>query len=213
MKFVVASQRIDLLANRGETRDGLDQAWTTLCNAIGIGLVPIPNRLEALDALLQRLQPAAVLLTGGNAVACGPDAEPAYLDRDEIERRLLEWATSRHRPMLAVCRGFQFLNVHFGGRLRALEGHVRTRHPLAWDPAILAEPHALTEVNSYHAVGIGPDDLAPCLRPLARSGDGSVEAAMHRTLPILGVMWHPEREPMAQGPFLDFLRGHLLAIR
>lgn len=211
MRLIVASQRVERLESRAESRDGLDQGWAGFCSAIGMGLVPIPNRLDSLDAWLVRLQPSAVILTGGNDVVFPPYTESACPDRDRTEKLLVEWAISERIPVLAVCHGFQFLNVFFGGRLSRLQGHVRTMHAIEWYPAIGDAPCPLVEVNSYHAFGIGPDDLAPCLAPLARSHDGSVEAAMHRTSPIIAIMWHPERAPLAQGPFLDFLRDHLSA--
>lgn len=211
MKFLVASQRVDRLADRVETRDGLDQAWTSLCNSIGIGLVPVPNRLDTLDPLLDCLKPSALLLTGGNAVAGGPDTGLVAPERDETEERLLMWAIAEGVPVLAVCRGFQFVNVHFGGRLRTLKGHVGTTHALAWSAIEPRISHTPALANSFHSVGMDIDDLAPCLKPLAQAHDGSVEAAIHRTKPILGIMWHPERAPVAEGAFLEVLRAHLLA--
>ena len=50
-------------------------------------------------------------------------------------------------------------------------------------------------VNSFHDWGVVPSDLGPDLVALALAPDGTVEAARHRTLPHVCVMWHPEREP------------------
>ena len=51
------------------------------------------------------------------------------------------------------------------------------------------------EVNSYHAYGIlsAGDEL----RPLAEAPDESIEAFEHKRYPIVGIMWHPEREGSA----------------
>ena len=40
---------------------------------------------------------------------------------------------------------------------------------------------------------MGPDGVGPILEVLATAPDGTVEAVAHRTLPQVGIMWHPER--------------------
>ena len=65
------------------------------------------------------------LLTGGEDVgpapATAPSATPASptssVERDDAEIALLEAARWRGRPVLAICRGVQVLNVAFGGTL------------------------------------------------------------------------------------------------
>jgi len=49
-------------------------------------------------------------------------------------------------------------------------------------------------VNSYHQFGIEKLALNSSLKPIAWAEDGSIEALMHKELPIYGIMWHPERE-------------------
>jgi gamma-glutamyl-gamma-aminobutyrate hydrolase PuuD len=48
-------------------------------------------------------------------------------------------------------------------------------------------------VNSFHEWATTPDAMGTALVPLALAPDGTVEAAFHRTLPQVCVMWHPER--------------------
>jgi putative glutamine amidotransferase len=47
------------------------------------------------------------------------------------------------------------------------------------------------KVNSYHRWGTR--GTSPDLEVWAVADDGVVKAVRHKTLPILGVMWHPER--------------------
>ena len=51
------------------------------------------------------------------------------------------------------------------------------------------------EVNSYHNNIIKQDILGNELEPFAISfEDETIEGFFHRKFPIVGVMWHPERE-------------------
>jgi putative glutamine amidotransferase len=91
------------------------------------------------------------------------------------------------------------LNLHLGGKIVPVPrsgSHAGVFHPLS--PVTLAGGDlalrfAGATVNSYHDLQIGPDDLAPELVPFALAPDRTVEGFYHPRLPLLGVMWHPER--------------------
>jgi putative glutamine amidotransferase len=55
-----------------------------------------------------------------------------------------------------------------------------------------AEPF---EVNSFHDFAVPEASLAGALEPLCLAPDGGVEAVRHESLPVVALMWHPEREP------------------
>jgi putative glutamine amidotransferase len=133
--------------------------------------------------------------------------------RDETTLPLLSAAIERGVPVLCLCRGFQELNVAFGGSLHQFVHEVpgRADHrddsaaPLdvQYGPAhavrveeggLLAKivPTKSFRVNSLHAQGI--DRLAPSLHADAVAPDGTIEAV---SVPgakgfVLGVQWHPE---------------------
>ena len=51
------------------------------------------------------------------------------------------------------------------------------------------------EVNSYHRNIIEKEFLGTNLQPFAIStNDNTIEGFFHKDLPIIGVMWHPERD-------------------
>ena len=140
--------------------------------------------------------------------ACGR-TDPA---RDWTELLLTRWALADAKPVLAVCRGAQILNVAVGGTLYQDVGteHAtalkhdqfptggRRRDDLSHDVRIAAGSRlgALLEtdvlpVNSMHHQGIAR--LAPGLTAVAMAADGlieGVEVADDRF--VLGVQWHPE---------------------
>jgi N5-(cytidine 5'-diphosphoramidyl)-L-glutamine hydrolase len=184
VKRVAVSQRVDVHAQRGESRDALDQRLSDFLLAAGCLPVPVPNRLAAggagagpLRRWLAALLPEALLLSGGNDIGQCPD-------RDLTERELLAAAGARDLPVLGICRGMQMLGVQAGALLEASPGHAGVRHRVAGGLE--------GDVNSYHDYA-----LAACPEGydvLARADDGRIEAIRHRSRRWEGWMWHPERE-------------------
>jgi putative glutamine amidotransferase len=144
-------------------------------------------------------------------------------DRDATTLPLIREAIRRDKPVLAICRGIQELNVALGGTLHQRIGerpggevHRRGRdfkrimamtmderygpcHPVALTPGgFFAKLAGTTEilVNSLHGQGI--NEPAPGLLVEAVAPDGLVEAV---SLPgarfVVGVQWHPEYKPLA----------------
>jgi choline kinase/gamma-glutamyl-gamma-aminobutyrate hydrolase PuuD len=182
VKPLLLSQRVDVLNDLGERRDAVDQrlvAWLADCGYLA---VPVPNNPELLEGYWQLVQPVGVVLSGGNDLANYGGNAP---ERDATERALLGLAMTHGRPLFALCRGAQLLLDAFGNGLEKVAGHVGTRHQLR----VNGQAH---EVNSFHQWG--SRELKAPLQVLARSDDGVIEAFEHLQLPILGVLWHPERE-------------------
>ena len=135
--------------------------------------------------------------------------------RDAIEFALLERALSRDIPVLGICRGFQVINVRFGGSLEQHHPGHSPKYPpegtaVADDPAgaeavrhvTLAEPGSKLAaacgdepllVNSSHHQVITADRLAADLRGTARVDEliEALESTSHRW--VVAVQWHPER--------------------
>jgi putative glutamine amidotransferase len=136
------------------------------------------------------------------------------LSRDAITLPLLRAAIGAGVPVLAICRGFQELNVALGGSLhqhvQEIPGRLDHREPQAaasrdveYAPAhavrfaaggVLAHltGQAGAMVNSLHHQGV--DRLASGLKIEATAPDGQIEAVSMPDAPgfLLGVQWHPE---------------------
>ena len=128
-------------------------------------------------------RPSLIVLSGGNDIG-------NELERDATEAALLDCAQRNSLPVLAVCRGMQMLQCYLGGALTPVVGHVQCEHPIH---AAGGQTLQSLTVNSFHDWSIPQSSLAEGLRSLYLHDDGTVEAAIHKNHPWLGVMWHPER--------------------
>ncbi len=169
-----------------------------------------------------------------------PDAEgPFDPARDRMTADMIRAMLDLSRPVVGVCRGFQEINVAFGGSLRRdtsanpdlLAHHAPAEatfdemfaheHEVALTPGGLLA-HGLSReclrVNSVHFQGVGR--LGEGLSIEARAPDGVVEAVSARVnnAPVLAVQWHPEwrtaDNPDSQAFFRllgQALRGELAA--
>lgn len=128
--------------------------------------------------------------------------------RDRFEMKLLKAALAADKPILAICRGNQLVNVAFGGTLYQ---HLPQDYPSAvshrqpepydtpWHQVTLTKDNALSKllggelmVNSYHHQGVAR--LGQGLIAAAYSPDGLVEALAISGKPhFFSVQWHPER--------------------
>ena len=169
-----------------------------------------------------------LVLQGGNDVA--PESygesplDPAWHGdriRDRYELELIEAFIQAGKPVFGVCRGFQLLNVHFGGTLlqdittqvpdsrehRRLTHYERHLHTIELVPGTrLAQLYPgvhRASANSIHHQGV--KDLAPDLIVEARCpDDGIVEAVRWRGPSyVAGVQWHPEFHDPADSTTFD----------
>jgi N5-(cytidine 5'-diphosphoramidyl)-L-glutamine hydrolase len=167
----------------GESRYALDVRWSAFLDACGAAAVPLPGDSELALRAVEHFRPDGVVLSGGDDLAPYGGRVP---HRDRTEERLVRWALSADIPVLGVCRGMQVLLHFFGTRLRPVPGHVAVRHEIA------SRDGERREVNSYHR--FGATAVADPLVVDALCGD-VVEQVHHRDARVVGIMWHPEREP------------------
>ncbi len=201
MKLIVVTQRVDLIPEKGEIRDSLDQKLFEFIYKAGYLPLGVPNfpilsedfskyRQESLDRWLQKISPLGVVLSGGNNIGQFPS-------RDATEEKLLNYAFKKNIPLLGICRGMQMIAKYFGVSLKESKNHVAVRHEIS---GVINR-----KVNSYHnfAIESCPNDFSI----LAKSNDGNIEAIKYNNLPWEGWMWHPEREKSFDPKDIERLRG------
>jgi putative glutamine amidotransferase len=158
----------------------------------------------------------ALLLTGGEDVEPSrygatphPTVTSVSAERDATEIALVEAAHERGKPVLAICRGIQLLNVTFGGTLvqdipserpgslahDQEDRHNSRVHPVRVEGGTrLASALGITDlqVNSFHHQSA--DRVGKGLRLAAKSPDGIVEGIEWAGDEwwAVGVQWHPE---------------------
>jgi putative glutamine amidotransferase len=179
----------------------------------------------------------------GLVVAGGVDVDPARygqpnvaarrLDpaRDELESDLLRWALDTGRPVLAICRGMQLLNVALGGTLHqdacheypgfkptsGLYRQATLRRPVhiiqrGWVSDLLGTGRMVHLVNSLHHQAIA--NVAPGLEVVAVDEQGMVQAIelVRKDVFVVGLQWHPELMPHSKLQ-MSFFRALVRACR
>lgn len=177
--------------------------------ALGPAL-PVEALLDHVDGLLLTGSPSNIAVAHYNG---DPDRDESPQDpgRDAITLPLIRAALQRDIPLLAICRGFQELNVALGGTLhtriheqpgkldhRGADGPYdeiyKPAHDLLLEPGskfaeIFGKPRIT--INSVHWQGI--NQPAEQLIVEGRAPDGVVEAVRVKGATFaLGVQWHPE---------------------
>jgi len=188
-------------------------------------IAPISTDRAILAEIVRRAD--GVLLTGGDDI--NPDLYEKNLPkkiratieqspdggkRDLLELVLIDEIFRQHKPLLAICRGHQILNVALGGKLIA---DIRQQIPGALNhqrldlagelvhEAALTAGSLLSKITGKRVLGVNSSHHQAVLEPAeplmatARSRDGIVEAmelkpdAARRMPFFLSVQFHPER--------------------
>jgi putative glutamine amidotransferase len=172
----------------------------------------VPEILDRLDGLMLTGSPSNVEPQHyrGPASRPGTRHDPA---RDLAALALIPAAVRAGLPIIAICRGFQEMNVAFGGTLhqaihelpgfgnhredgsQPLEQQYAPSHEVRFTPGGVLERVSGQQgamVNSVHSQGV--DTLADALQVEAVAPDGLIEAFTVRDAPgfTLAVQWHPE---------------------
>jgi putative glutamine amidotransferase len=203
------------------------RAIAEVANALPLMFAGAPD-ITDIGALLDVVD--GVLLTGARANVhpthfggeAHPRHEPYDNSRDALALALIDVCVARGVPVFGICRGFQEMNVAFGGSLhpeiRELPGRINHRMPrldtgeIHPDPEVVfADRHDVAlvpggafaqllgretiRVNSLHGQGILEHGKRIVVEGVAE--DGTIEAIRIADASgfALGVQWHAEYDP------------------
>jgi len=196
-------------------------------------LIDQQTLLDSLDGLLFTGSPSNVEPHHYQGPASEPGT-PHDPSRDQLTLPLIRAAVDAGIPVFGICRGFQEMNVAFGGSLHQkvhevgpyqdhrerpddpLEVQYGLSHPLHVQPGGLLERLGLPaqiQVNSVHGQGV--ERLGAGLRIEALAPDGLIEAFSvegARSF-ALGVQWHPEWQVQQNPHYLALFKGFAEACR
>ena len=181
--------------------DNYDSFVYNLVQELGeLGAEPVVFRNDAIDvAGIRAERPDAVLISPGPG-------------RPEDGGVSLEAITSLagEIPLLGVCLGHQCIGQAYGGEVVAAPHlmHGKTSEIHHDEQGIFAGLPNPFVATRYHSLVVSPDSVPDDLVVTATSTDGVVMGLRHRSLPVLGVQFHPESVLTASGPALlaNFLR-------
>ena len=195
---------------------------------VALQVPPVAQSIESADELVSRFD--GVIIQGGG------DIDPSLYgqaqlstkiygisaEHDALELAIVRAAIDQNKPVLAICRGMQILNVALGGTLHQDLGEVLDDGETHWNTyheivltvdsrvARAMKTTSPKRSHSFHHQAL--DKVANDLRVTGRAADNTVEAVEHASAKwIVGVQWHPEddasTEPDQQKLFDGFIEA------
>jgi putative glutamine amidotransferase len=189
---------------------------------IPLMLPPIPGLVDDIPALLRRVD--AVVFHGGGDIdprRYGQVASEESLygivpEHDAMELAMISAAIEADKPVLAICRGLQVLNVALGGTLVQDIGNEDhwlrfTANELDAGSRIAKAMGTETPERCHCVHHQALDRLGDGLRVVSRDADEIIHAVeLDAARWIVGIQWHPEdsaaEDPQQQGLFDDLVR-------
>lgn len=204
----------------GDPTDVLEAAYIRFYELLGFIPQPASNHVKNVGKLFER-QCDLLIVAGGGALPVKyydrEHQEELQPHRDIMEEKLIKHCIGEGIPIIATCRGMQYMNVLFGGKL-LYHPELPVDRPRGMDHKVfLCEENREIWVNNFHKDVIPADGLAPCFKPLAMDMENNtIEAFGSEEMKILALQWHPERKFATANALedtrrlvIDFIQKHI----
>lgn len=165
---ILMSQRDVRIPPNNFLFDCLERSWYELLHKHT--LIPVAN----IGVIDESIEFDCLVLTGG----------PDSIARHVTEDKLFFHALKQNKPIVGICHGAFTINDLTGGRNGRIDDHADTFHMINMEGVT-------HNVNSYHSQYL--QQLGPDMIVTATDMDGNAEAFQHKSEPVYGVVWHPER--------------------
>lgn len=172
--------------NNYKEREKANEALQNLERCSGHNLEMIDYTTRNLADTVENESPEALILTGSNYMLSKQDTQAVFHEEMELVKDL-------DLPILGICFGHQLIGRAFGVQVVDLGQTIR-----AFKEIKLLDRHPLFDglpdtirVHESHRQGLSglPGDF----RHLAESSTAKIEAVGHKSRPVYGVQFHPER--------------------
>ena len=197
---------------------------------VTVQVPPIAKSIQSASELVSRFD--GVIIQGGG------DIDPSLYgqaktsnkiygicpEHDSLEIAIVREAIDQNKPVLAICRGMQILNVALGGTLHQDlgevledgEAHWNTYHEIVLTSGSRVARAMKTisprQSHSFHHQAL--DKVANDLVVTGCAEDNTVEAVEHKSAHwIVGVQWHPEDDAKIEPDQQNLFDGFIEAIR
>lgn len=169
----------------------------------GISTIILPLKDANLMQILDECD--GFLIPGGN------DIDPIHYNEentdslgidaavDDLDQKVIKHALKFHKPVLGICRGVQSIAAFLGGSLHQDIKKANLQNDEVDHTHLVnnLNTHDFCKnfkdtfvINSYHHQAV--KDIPADFEVIFKHHD-IIEGIHHKTLPILGVQWHPER--------------------
>ncbi|MEI8023504.1 MAG: gamma-glutamyl-gamma-aminobutyrate hydrolase family protein [Actinomycetota bacterium] len=197
---------------------------------VALQVPPVAQSVESAIELVSRFD--GVIIQGGG------DIDPSLYgqkqisskiygisaEHDALEMAIVRAAVDQNKPVLAICRGMQILNVALSGTLHQDlgevledgEAHWNTYHEivLTADSRVARAMKTTSPKKSHSFHHQALDMVAKDLIVTGRATDNTVEAVEHASAKwIVGVQWHPEDDAKTEPDQQNLFDGFIDAIR
>lgn len=195
MKALITQR--EQLDSHGMPIDVLESTYVTYFEQLGLDLYQLSNFTSHLDKILKVNSFDFIILTGGGSIPSKFYREGHndfhQLSRDRLEWKLMEYSLKNNIPILAICRGMEYMNAFLGGKITKFKTLKESR-PIGKEHNIILGDGTKISVNNYHNDGVYKNDVAKGLEIIGLDVENDVvEAIYSRKMKWLGFQWHPER--------------------
>ncbi len=195
MKALITQR--EQLDSHGVPIDVLESTYVVYFEHLGVELHQLSNFTTNLHRFLDSNSFDLIILTGGGSLPSEFYREEhddiLQFKRDKLEWSLMEYSLEEGIPILAICRGMEYMNAFLGGKL--------TKFSAQNEPRLIGKEHRVTlgdgskiSVNNYHNDGITKGDVAEELEIIGMDVENdTIEAIFSIEKKWFGIQWHPER--------------------
>jgi putative glutamine amidotransferase len=177
--------------------DVLESTYVVYFEQLGIDLYQLSNFTVNLNRILDDNKFDLIILTGGGSIGNQfyRKKHNDYLqkNRDDLEWKLMEYSLENNIPLLAICRGMEYINAFLGGKISSLDS-LKCSRSIGVEHSVILGDKTKISVNNYHNDGLFLNDLSEAFKIVGMDIENDVvEAIYSEEKRWLGLQWHPER--------------------